>query len=77
MPYQQNDWGGNALDNYLIGKVGRREFCIAWCSSAEAQWWGPPCWVALPAGLRCRHHWSHYSAITRTTGDSRPQRPTH
>jgi hypothetical protein len=40
MPYQQNDWGGNALDNYLIGKVGRREFCIAWCSSAEAQWNG-------------------------------------
>ena len=35
MPYQQNDWGGNALDNYLIGKVGRREFCVAHRSSAE------------------------------------------
>jgi hypothetical protein len=26
MAYQQNDFGGNALDNYLTGKVARREF---------------------------------------------------
>ena len=54
MAYQQNDFGGNALDNYLTGKVARREFCVAWHSSAEARWWVPPCWAALPASLRRR-----------------------